>query len=59
MMTSSVPRNLQMLGPEHGLPPLPLFYINLRMPAVGAADVALELARFIRTGFAQRHRTAA
>jgi hypothetical protein len=36
-----------------------LFYINLRMPAVGAADVALELARFIRTGFAQRHRTAA
>jgi DNA-binding transcriptional LysR family regulator len=59
MMTSSVPRNLQMLGPEHGLPALPLFYINLRMPAVGAADVALELARFIRTGFAQRHRTAA
>lgn len=59
MMSSSVPRNLQVLGSEYGLPPLPLFYINLRMPAVGAADVAQELARFIRTGFAQRHRTAA
>jgi DNA-binding transcriptional LysR family regulator len=59
MMTSSVPRNLQVLGPEFGLPALPLFYINLRIPSVGAADVAQELARFIRTGFAQRHRTAA
>lgn len=59
MLTSTVPRNLQVLGPEHGLPPLPLFYINLRMPAAGASEIALELARFIRTGFAQRHRTAA
>src|SRR5262245_55067472 len=59
MMSSSVPRILQVLGTEHGLPPLPTFHINLRMPAVGAADVASELADFIRTGFAQRHRTAA
>ena len=59
MMSSSVPRNLQVLGPEYGLPPLPMFYINLRMPTVGVADVAKELARFVRTGFAQRHRVAA
>ena len=59
MLTSSVPRHLQVLGPEYGLPPLPLFYINLRMPAAGAQDIAQELARFIRTGFAQRHRAAA
>ena len=59
MMTSSVPRNLHVLGPEYGLPPLPLFYINLRMPAAGPLDIAQELARFIRTGFAQRHRAAA
>jgi DNA-binding transcriptional LysR family regulator len=59
MISSSVPRNLQILGPEYGLPPLPLFYINLRLPVAGTADVAVELARFIRTGFAQRHRPAA
>jgi hypothetical protein len=59
MLGGTVPRNLQVLGPEFGLPPLPLFYINLRMPAAGASEIALELARFIRTGFAQRHRPAA
>ena len=59
MMTSSVPRNLQVLGPEFGLPTLPLFYINLKMPAAGKLDIAEELARHIRTGFAQRHRIAA
>jgi DNA-binding transcriptional LysR family regulator len=59
MLSTSVPRNLQVLGPEHNLPPLPIFYINLRMPQAGALDIALELARFIRTGFAQRHRAAA
>ncbi len=59
MMSSSVPRNLQVLGPDYGLPVLPLFYINLRLPIAGQADVARELARFIQTGFAQRHRSAA
>jgi DNA-binding transcriptional LysR family regulator len=59
MLTSSVPRNLQMLGPEFELPALPVFHINLRLPSAGTLDIALELARFIRTGFAQRHRNAA
>jgi hypothetical protein len=59
MLTASVPRNLQILGPEFELPPLPLFYINLRMRSAGVLDIALELARFVRTGFAQRHRNAA
>lgn len=59
MLTASVPRNLQILGPEFNLPLLPLFYINLRLPGAGVTDIAQELARFIRTGFAQRHRSAA
>jgi DNA-binding transcriptional LysR family regulator len=59
MLSSTIPKNLQVLGPEYGLPPLPVFYINLRMPTAGANEIALEMARFIRTGFAQRHRAAA
>jgi len=59
MLAAAVPRNLQVLGLEHGLPALPVFYINLRTPGAGSTDVALELAQFIRTGFAQRHRNAA
>jgi DNA-binding transcriptional LysR family regulator len=59
LLACAVPRNLQILGPEHGLPRLPVFYINLRLPKATASETALELARFIRTGFAQRHRSAA
>lgn len=54
MLTVAVPRNLQILGAEEGLPPLPVFYINLHLPKAGASDIALELARFVRAGFAGR-----
>lgn len=59
MLTTSVPRHLQILGREHGLPSLPVFYINLYVQPSQAGETADELARFIRTGFAQRHRAAA
>jgi hypothetical protein len=47
------------LGAAEGLPPLPVFYINMRLPAAGASDIALEMARFIRAGFSQPYQTAA
>lgn len=58
MLKLAVPRNLQVLGAEEGLPPLPVFYINMRLPS-GASDIALEMARFIRAGFSQPYQTAA
>jgi len=58
MLTLAVPRNLQVLGAAEGLPPLPVFYINMRLPSAGASDIALEMARFIRAGFAQPYQSA-
>jgi DNA-binding transcriptional LysR family regulator len=37
------------------LPPLPIFHINLRLPASGVSAVAAELARHIREGFSRRY----
>ena len=59
MLKLAVPRNLQVLGAAEGLPALPVFYINMRLPASGASDIALEMARFIRAGFAQPYLSAA
>jgi hypothetical protein len=42
-----------------GLPPLPMFHINLHLPRIGASDIAVELARHIRAQFAARYRRAA
>ena len=47
------------LGAGDGLPPLPMFHINLYLPKVGASDVAVEFARDIRAQFAARYRRAA
>lgn len=58
MLKLAVPRNLQVLGAEEGLPPLPVFYINMRLPSAGASDIALEMARFIRSGFSQPYQSA-
>ncbi len=58
-MSSSVPHGLTVLGPESGLPPLPDFYVNLRMPAGGGNPQVKELAGHIREFFAQRYRRAA
>ncbi len=52
MLALAVPRNLQVLGVEEGLPPLPVFHINMRLPRAGVSKEAEELARFVRAGFA-------
>jgi hypothetical protein len=54
-----VPDTLRILGAGDGLPPLPMFRINLYVPKVGASDVAVELARHIRAQFTARYRRAA
>jgi DNA-binding transcriptional LysR family regulator len=59
MLTLTVPKNLQVLGAQDGLPPLPVFYINLRLPAAGPNDMALEMARFIRAAFAKPYQSVA
>ena len=59
LLASTVPEDLQVLGAEAGLPPLPKFYINLHLPKAGAGDVAVELARHIRRQFAARYHRAA
>jgi DNA-binding transcriptional LysR family regulator len=61
MLALAVPRHLQVLGAEEGLPPLPVFHINMRLPRVGASKVTEELARFVRAGFMDQlpdHRAA-
>jgi hypothetical protein len=54
-----VPDALEVLAAGAGLPPLPMFHINLHLPRIGASDPALELARHIREQFAARYRRAA
>lgn len=46
-----VPENLTTIGPDVGLPALPMYYINLQMPDSGGSVIANELARVIRQGF--------
>ena len=56
LLSSTVPANLDILGPASRLPPLPPFSINLYLPRTGATPIAQELARHIREGFmARRH----
>jgi DNA-binding transcriptional LysR family regulator len=59
LLASAVPDTLEVLSAGDGLPPLPMFHINLYLPQVGASEVALELARHIRAQFAARYRRAA
>src|SRR3712207_2254392 len=58
-MASTVPANLDVLGPETGLPLLPPFLINLYLPADGGNHIVQEMARAIREAVADRHRLAA
>jgi DNA-binding transcriptional LysR family regulator len=59
LLASTVPNLLEVLSFGAGLPPLPIFHINLHVPRMGASDVALELSRHIREQFAARYRRAA
>jgi DNA-binding transcriptional LysR family regulator len=59
LLASTVPDTLKILGVGDGLPPLPMFQINLYLPKLGASEAAVELARHIRVQFAARYRRAA
>ena len=51
-MSCLVPANLEVIEPETGLPVLPAYHVNLRMPDTGGSLIARELAKYIRQGFA-------
>ena len=57
LLISTVPGNLEILGCDSGLPPLPSFFINMYLPPGGASEIANELARHIRYELAARHPT--
>ncbi len=57
-LASTVPADLEILGPGSGLPELPSFAITLHAPVEGAARPARELARFIREGLTGNRRAA-
>ncbi len=59
MLTLTVPKSLQVLGAAEDLPPLPVFYINMRLPRDGGTNIAQEMARFIRAGFAAPYQSIA
>ena len=59
LLASTVPSLLEVLSFAAGLPPLPMFHINLHLPRMSASDVAVELSRHIREQFAARYRRAA
>jgi len=59
MLTLTVPQSLRVFGAAEGLPPLPVFYINLKHPQAGASEIALEMSRIIRAGFSTPYKQTA
>ncbi|MGO4572540.1 LysR substrate-binding domain-containing protein [Microvirga sp. 2TAF3] len=58
-MASTVPDDLEVLGRESGLPPLPPFTINLYLPKDGGDHIVQEMARTIREAVTDRRRLVA
>ena len=54
-MSQVIPETLCIIDPAIGLPPLPRYYINLRLPGRGASMIVKELAQQIRSGFSIRY----
>jgi acetylornithine deacetylase/succinyl-diaminopimelate desuccinylase-like protein len=54
MLRETVPPSLHVLTGDTGLPALPSFAINLRLPPAGTNELAEEMARHIRAEFAAR-----
>ena len=54
MLRETVPAALEGLPEEAGLPPLPTFALNLRLPPTGTNELGEEMARHIRADFATR-----
>lgn len=59
LLPSTVPPNLEVLGPQAGLPVLPLFSINLYLARATRSAAARELARHIRETIMERQRLVA
>jgi len=58
LLTCSIPEGLEVLPTSERMPELPVFHINLHIPDIGGRDLALELARHIRSEFANRFQAA-
>ncbi|TDR90107.1 LysR family transcriptional regulator [Enterovirga rhinocerotis] len=58
-LSSIVPEEISVLGPESGLPELPPFTIGLHVPGSGLRAPAAELAQGLREAFTARLRVAA
>jgi len=58
-LAQTVPDNVVILDKSLGLPPLPSYHINLRLPPAGGSEIAEELADHIRRGFRVRYSQAA
>lgn len=58
-LASTVPMDLQILGPDSGLPALPDFAIKLHQSPVALSAPAQEMARQIRVGYRERLRLVA
>lgn len=56
-MSQVIPETLSLIDPSIGLPILPRYYINLRMPTRGTRAIVKELAQRIRTDFTLRYPT--
>ncbi|MDX2155241.1 MAG: LysR family transcriptional regulator [Hyphomicrobiaceae bacterium] len=54
MLRETVPQGLEVLPAGLGLPDLPTFAINLRLPPAGAGELTEEMARHIRAELAAR-----
>jgi len=58
-MASTVPNNLEVLGPDTGLPLLPPFMVNLYLPKGGGNHIVQEMARMIRDAVRDPRKLAA
>ncbi len=51
MLSHTVPDYLEVLGPDSGLPPLPVYYMNLYLKKTEPSKMVLELSDHIRKHF--------
>ncbi len=59
LLSQTVPEGLTILDAENGLPPLPIFHINLYLAPTKPSPIAVELAQHISKSFAVRYPAAA
>jgi DNA-binding transcriptional LysR family regulator len=54
LLRSTVPMQLEILGPDSGLPELPAFHLNMYLPTSRTNEIAHELANHIRSQINRR-----